>query len=435
MHRSVLGLATTLVVALFATSSALADGDDPRIEAFEDRLMALEDRLAKSEEVIEAQRELLKERATPAVSQGGAVDSFLSGLEVGGHVTTSYIYNFNNPRAGASGGQPLCQFNCNHNEFKVDAAKIELGKPAANPGDAGFELDLLFGQNADISRFLSPTAAGGVFGDDDFSLFVQQAYVSYNYNGVEFKMGNFETLLGWELIDSNKNYNVTHGILFTWTIPLYHTGIMASGSVGENIGWSLGFTNGFNNTVETNDSKGVLGLVSIEEGPFFFSVSGYVGADTPVGGPGQPGSSDVQTIVDVVGTYTPTDMLTFWVNADFGEQKDGDPLGGDAGWWGVALGGRMAFNDKLSLALRGEYFEDDENVRGIAGAARGFDAYSLTGTLAYSLSENLTLRTELRYDKADDNAAGGGGKIFPEHDTTPADDALYGIVEVSYVFD
>ncbi len=443
MHRNLLGLATALAVAVFGPSPVLADGDeDPRIEAMEQRLLALEDRLNASEDVIAAQRDLLKAQATPAVSQGGGLDSFLSGLEVGGHVTTSYLYNFNSPRSGPSGAQPLCQFNCNSNEFSLDAAKLEIGKAATNPGDAGFQLDLLFGQNADISRFLSPThgplAGGvGVNVDDDFSLFVQQAYVSYNYNGVELKMGNFETLLGWELIDSHKNYNVTHGILFTWTIPLYHTGLMAGGSLGENVGWNLGFVNGFNNTVERNDSKGVLGLISLDEGPFFASLSAYYGADAFQGTAGQPGSSDDQLILDLVATYTPNDDLTFWLNVDYGEQEDGDPTGGDADWWGIAVGTNVTINDKLSFALRGEYFEDDDNVRGIANAARDFEAYSLTGTLAYKLTDHLTVRTELRYDKADDDRIGGGdGEIFPDDSSSGfEDDALYGIVEVSYVFD
>ncbi len=436
MHRNLVRLATALAVVVFGTMPAVADeAADARLRGMEERLMALEDKLSASEEVVGAQRDLLKAQATPAVSQGGGLDAFFSSLEVGGHITTSYLYNFNSPRSGPSGGQPLCQFNCNNNEFSVDAAKLELGKAAANPGDAGFQLDLLFGQNADISRFLSPTHSGvGVNGDDDFSLFVQQAYVSYNYNGTELKMGNFETLLGWELIDSNKNYNISHGILFTWTIPLYHTGIMAGGSVGENVGWNLGFVNGFNNTVETNDSKGVLGLISIEEEPFFASLSAYFGADAFQGAGGQPGSSDDQLILDFVATVTPSDDLTFWLNVDYGEQEDGDLLGGDAEWWGIALGTNIVLSDTLSLALRGEYFEDSENFRGIAGAARSFEAYSLTGTLAYALTEHLTLRGELRYDTADDNGAAGGGNIFPD-DRGLEDDALYGILEVSYAFD
>ncbi len=438
MNGRLVGLVTALAIGVFGSTAALADGlEDARMQALEERLLALEDKLEASERTIEAQEDLLKSQAAPAVSQGSGLDSFFESLEVGGHITTSYLYNFNSPANGAGGGQPLCQFNCNQNEFKLDAAKIDIGKPAANPGEAGFQLDLLYGQNADISRALSPTATGGSFGDDDFSTFVQQAYVSYNWDGVELKMGKFETLLGWEVLDSYKNYNVTHGILFTWTIPLYHTGLMAGGSFSENVGWNFGFVNGFNNTVETNDSKGVLGLISLEEGPFFTSLSAYYVADAFQGTMGQPGSSDDQLILDMVASYTPNDDVTFWLNVDYGEQEDGDPTGGDADWWGVAVGTNLTINDKLSFALRGEYFEDDDNVRGIANAARDFEAYSLTGTLAYKLTDHLTVRTELRYDKADDDRIGGGdGEIFADDSSSGfEDDALYGIVEVSYVFD
>ena len=443
MYGRLVGLVTALVMGVFGSTAAFADdASEARMQALEERLLALEDKLDASERVIEEQQGLLKSQAAPAVSQGSGVDSFFQSLEVGGHVTTSYLHNFNSPRSGPSGGQPLCQFNCNNNEFSLDAAKLEIGKLATSPGDAGFQLDLLYGQNADISRFLSPTAGGaGAFGDDDFSLFVQQAYVSYNYNGVELRMGNFETLLGWELLDSHKNYNVTHGILFTWAIPLYHTGLMAGGSLGENVGWSVGVVNGFNNTVETNDSKGVIGLISFEEGPLFTSLSTYHGADAFQGMMGQPGSSDNQLILDLVASYTLNDTISFWLNVDYGEQEDGDPTGGDADWLGIALGTNLTITDKLSFALRGEYFEDDEAIRGISGTIPGvttdFEAYSLTGTLRYALTDHLTVRTELRYDKADDDRLiGSGGNIFPDDSSSGfEDDALYGIVEVSYVFD
>ncbi len=444
MNGRLVGLVTALAIGVFGSTAALADGlEDARMQALEERLLALEDKLEASERTIEAQEDLLKSQAAPAVSQGSGLDSFFESLEVGGHITTSYLYNFNAPPNGAGGGQPLCQFNCNQNEFKLDAAKIDIGKPAANPGEAGFQLDLLYGQNADISRALSPTATGGSFGDDDFSTFVQQAYVSYNWDGVELKMGKFETLLGWEVLDSYKNYNVTHGILFTWAIPLYHTGIMAGGSLGENVGWNLGFVNGFNNPVETNDNKGVLGLISLTEDPFFVSLSGYYGADALQGTMGDPGSADSQLILDLVATYTPNDDLTFWLNADYGDQEDGGPTGGDADWWGIAVGTNVTLTEKLSFAVRGEYFSDEDDFRGIPDGLGApvfkddFEAYSLTGTLKYALTDHLTVRGELRYDKADDDRIGGnGGDIFPDDSSSGfEDDEVFGIVEVSYVFD
>jgi hypothetical protein len=257
-HLTSIAALAALGVLTFAPLGASAD-DDARLEALEERLMALEDEIEARDATIDAQRDLLA-RQEPHVGQGSGIDEFFSTLEVGGYVSASYIYNFNRTPVASrfEDGitQPLCQFNCRQNEFSLDAAKLNLGRPASNPGDAGFQLDLLLGQNADILRSLSPDSDGdGSFGADDFSLFVQQAYVAYNWRGVEFKAGKFETLLGWELLDQPLNYNITQGILFTWAIPLYHTGVLASGQLTEEVGWALGLTNGFNNTLEGNDNK------------------------------------------------------------------------------------------------------------------------------------------------------------------------------------
>jgi hypothetical protein len=389
--------------------------------------------------VIEAQRDMLRTQATPAVSQGSGLDDFLSGLDVGGFITGSYIYNFNSPSSNA-GAQPLCQFNCNHDEFSFDAAMISIGKEASNPGDAGFQLDLLFGQNGDISRALSPTAGGaGTFGDSDFDVFVQEAYITYNWSGVELKFGNWETLLGWEVLDSHLNYNISHGILFTWAIPLYHTGFVASGSLGETgIGWSLGITNGFNNVVDTNDNKGIVGIVSYEEGPFFTSLSWFWGSEEPNLGI-SAGSTDDLMIFDFIASLD-LDSTFLWLNVDYGEHEDAilAPLfrTSDSDYWGVAVGANFTITEKASFALRGEWWNDDDDVRGAAGIGpfdgADVEMYSLTGTLAYELTEHLTVRGELRYDKADDDTI-LDGKIFPDGGTAD-DDSLSGIIEVSYVF-
>ena len=56
--------------------------------------------------------------------------------------------------------------------------------------------------------------------------------------GVTLKAGKFATLLGYEVIESPSNLNVSRGYLFTLAIPLTHTGGLASYT----------FTDGFNMT-------------------------------------------------------------------------------------------------------------------------------------------------------------------------------------------
>jgi hypothetical protein len=457
-----------LAVALLAVpiGARAAESEAQRFQQLEERMRVLEDKLAASSATIEAQQELIQ-RAQPDVAQGVGMDAFFNKLEVSGGVTGSYLYNFNQPGI-TSGTQPLNQFNKRHNEFSFDAAKFELSKTAAAPGEAGFALDLLYGQNGDILRGASPTispSGAAATGDSDLDVFVQEAYASYNMGGVTWKLGKFVTLLGYEVLDSYKNPNVTHGLLFTWAIPLYHTGLLATGSLGEGVSWSLGMVDGFNNVIENNDGKAYLGQIAMTQGGLFGSLSAFIGTE---GGEGASsaaaqGSVDDWWIFDAILSYSLSDQISFWINADLGTAEDvplvssadlttaaGDE---DPEYWGVAVGSKFQMTEKVGFAIRGEYFEDDENVRntafGLGGIPFGLGVesadvrlYSLTGTMSYALANNLKLRGEVRWDHADNDvspASGSsnvGGDIFPKGKNGRLDDeSILGIVEVSYIFD
>jgi hypothetical protein len=480
-------------VLLLAPPSAGAEGDstatDARIKAMEQRLLVLEDKVAEKDEVIERQRSMLEQGAPAAVGQGseegGGLDAFLRGLEVGGFVTSSYVYNFNNPSHNGGGAnsdgltlasapQVLCQFNCGHNEFTLDAAMFSIGKAAEEPGQAGFQLDLLFGQNASILRSLStdvnrgpgPTtvnAGGGpggshdfFSGTSDFDLFVQEGYVSYNYRGALLKFGKFETLMGAEVLDSHKNANISHGLLFTWAIPLFHTGLLASGGFGDDdvrFGWAAGVTNGFNNSTDSSDNKGLIGQLSMETGPFFGSISTFHGtleeqipltSGTPVGA--MVGDNDPLTqIYDLVLQLKPSDQLRLWLNADYGLTDRNDVGTGSARFWGASTGVAFDITEKLFMALRGEYFNDENDSRfGFGptlfgpGRVKDTTAVSATATVGYRLTDHLMARLELRHDDADTDARGGlDPRPFPEDRNLLGGEsqATYGIFEVSYVFD
>lgn len=460
------------VCALFGLllQAVPAAADDSSVE---DRLRALEEELAETREQLGQANQKL-ETVAPDVGQGSGVDAFFSSLEVGGYVSASYIYNFNHSAAVANfqqpgPSQPLCQFNCAQNQFTLDAVKFELGKSVPQPGDAGFQFDLLFGQNADILQALSPDSGasfaaglsdldGSFNGASDFDPFIQQAYVAYNFRGIELKAGKFETLLGWEVLDQPDNYNITQGILFTWAIPLYHTGVLASGSFNENLGWAAGVANGFNNSVENNQQKAFLGQLNYTEGDFFTSLSSYYGDGTgqPQSGTSQPGSTDSLFILDYVASLQASEDVILWLNADWGRQEDGafDTAGNPSNgqYYGVSVGGNMEVNERTNVALRGEYFKDDSNVRGAVPAnnlnttaltfnrSADVEIYSLTGTVKYNVTNQLILGGEVRWDAMNNDYHapnfGNSGNIFPGSSTGRYDnDEIFGLVNVTYEFD
>jgi Putative beta-barrel porin-2, OmpL-like. bbp2 len=437
----------------FAPLIARADAaTDARLAKMEARINQLEDKLATSEATIQKQEEMLKAQATPAVSAGSEpseLDAFFKTVQFNGYVAASYMYQFNNP-SDPIYANSANQFNIDHNTFNLDGAKIEIMRPATNPGDAGFQIDLLFGANSGVLDGIrtaptpdNPFPSGPLFGANN-GLYVQDLYVSYNWDNVLFKFGQWETLLGYEVIDSVANRNVTQGLLFTYAIPLVHTGIQASGKIGGSdsaFGWAAAYTNGWNNPVDTNDNKGVLGQLNYSSSAFSTALSGYWGADRNTGFTGQEvGSADQAVVLDWTATLTANDLLTFWANADWGIQKDVHFVTGpqtgttkDAVWYGLALGTQFTFTEKTSLAVRGEWLRDTAGYRIVAG--NNTSAYSLTGTLAYKLTPNLLTRLEARYDGLTTNGS-SDNFFFPKGNTSGASsNDLQGLVQVAYIFD
>jgi hypothetical protein len=440
-----------IAAALLCFSPLVARADaaaDARFAAMEQRMTQLEDKLATSEKVVAEQAELLKTQATPAVGAGSApseIDAFLNTVQIGGYVTASYVYNNNNPDSPI-GAQAVNQFDLNHNTFNLDAAKLEIGRAATAPGDAGFQMDLMFGDYGGILGGYGINSSSGNSADNFVHL--QEAYVSYNWSDVTFKFGKWETLLGSEVIDTPLNRNVTQGVLFTYGIPLFHTGIQASGKLTEEVGWALAAVNGWGNnpfggTTETNDNKGVLGQLNFASGAFATALTTYYGSD---GGTGfnalnqtvEEFNIDRATVLDWTATVTATDALTFWWNVDWGMQKDvvfgfGPQTGStrNAQWYGGSLGTQYYFDEKTSVALRGEVLRDSDGYR-ISGAGDDAMLYTLTGTLGYKLTQNLLARLEVRYDTF--STDGVPDEIFPQGGGI-ADGDLYGIINVAYLFD
>ena len=446
-------MAASLAVAaqLLAVPSAFASAEDDRVRVLEDRLRALEDRLTQSEAVIETQKAALGDRA-PDVSQGSAIDGFLKSVDINGHIATSYAVNFNRPETNA-GSQTLNQFNQNDNELSLDAFKLELGKKASEPGTAGFQLDLLFGRNASIfnqgAAVFDPVSQGNAAADTD--LFLQEAYLSYNLAGVELKAGKFETPLGFEVIDSNDNANITQGVLFTFAIPLFHTGLLASGNLSEEFSWQAGVVNGFNNTRENGDNKGLIGRLAYASGPLTLMYNFYYGTLGEVRTSPNTGNvvadDDALTLInDFIFQATPSDSFTTWINFDYGKtdrrrESAGafTDVGVDPRFYGVSAGVKQKLSDKLYVAVRGEYFKDRKSSRlgplFNAGAPdfRDIDVTTATLTLGYQINDNLLSRFELRRDKVDcDNPSCAP---FRDREGGGNEKSDVGLVELVYSFD
>ena len=107
----------------------------------------------------------------------------------------------------------------------------------------------------------------------------------------------------------------------------------------------------------------------------------------------------------------------------------------DPEWTAVMVGGVFDINEKTSVALRGEWFNDDGNFRLGHGAWGGeADHYSATATIAHQLTDNLTARLEYRHDRVD-GSDGTDDQVFFEGNGSFQRRQNVGLLEVNYRFD
>jgi hypothetical protein len=310
--------------------------------------------------------------------------TLLKGIKMSGNVATSINYNFNEPDSRVNA---LRIFDTEANTFNLDLFELVIEKEAPEEG-VGFRVDLNYG---DVAESIGSTGMGST--TDEFDL--QQAYISLNapvgIDNLSFTIGKFVTLLGYELIESWDNLNTSRSYLFGYAIPFTHTGILGNYALNDELDFSLGVVNGWDNADDNNDAKTVLARIGINPtDKLSLGITGIHGAEQTAN------NSAKRTVVDLVATLQATDKLTLGLNYDHGYEEDGLAVDRNATWEGIAGYAHYQLSDRWGLALRGEYFDDDEGVR--TGTVQ--ELWEVTLTNDYKIYDNLLLRLEYRHDES-----------------------------------
>jgi hypothetical protein len=295
---------------------------------------------------------------------------------------------------------------------------------------------MLYGNTAAFLGQTSPAGARPFDSTSDY--YVHEAYVSYLApigEGVGVTAGKFATIIGAEVADTSQNYNITMGNIYNLFQPIDHVGVLASTSMGP-ITLKGGVVNQGTlqrSSPDRNKEKSYLGSIGFSADSFSAAVNVLYGAE---GGNGfhqsavAGGNSKREGLVDFLATFEGNGFEA-WVNADYLWTEEAS-----AQAWGVAVAGRVPLTDVLSAAVRLEYARDDGRMPAFFLAwnpTRHTDIYGATGTLAYELAENLTLRGEVRYDRVRNDDLG-----LPEEFTTNTtkgdNDQVVGLGQIVYAF-
>jgi hypothetical protein len=343
------------------------------------------------------------------------VNSALSSTTLSGYVDTSAIWNL------GSGSQVANRFantaSDRQDGFNVNTVKIQLEKPIdEGTWSAGYKFETMFGPDANV---MPGALTSGVA--------IKQAYAALRApigNGIDFKIGQFDPIVGYEVTDSYANPNFSRSLGFNNLEPFGHTGILASYQVNDIIGVTGGVANGdsgfglnggsltaagFASGQVGGSMRGMLAesarvymgsvVVKAPESTGWLSGSSlYVGA---VNGDANGAKNDPTLLYVGVSLATPIKELTLGASAD---------LLFNAGVGGQSYANAYAFytgyqiTEKLKANNRFEY------------ATSGYGAFlpgrtedkiiGETFTLDYALWSNVLTRGEFRWDRAVDGGTG-----------------------------
>jgi hypothetical protein len=421
-----------------APNAARADDEvKAQLRQMQERLSAVEDQLGAANARVAEQEKLIHDAglATPGVSaEGNKLATWINSLNFDGWVSASYWYNFNHPDNDAliGGNKGIAgqsnPFNPDANQFSFDQLWFQFGKPASEDSRAGFFAEIAYGKTAGLLPF-------GNFSDGGNSLYIPSAYIEYlTPFGPTAKFGKFQTLLGAEVAAAPFNFNISRGLVYQVFEPIDHTGILLTGPVGES-GFDYGFAvvnDVFKSQSTSSNGKAYLlhGGYADPNGFWSLALNTIYGAVSSSIGP--PGDEEARRgIVNVLLKLNPSEQLAMYVNYDY-SWNDGDyghGLGGAAGH-GVSVAGRYAITEKMGAALRVEYVRADGGFL----LPDATNLWGITGTVDYALTEQLTVRGELRWDQG--SIVSAPNDLFLGHDTvvfTEDDQAVIG-VEAIYRF-
>ena len=363
------------------------------------------------------------------------VQTALSNTTISGYVSTSINWQLdpgNNNVASSPGGNIPLQSG-KANGFNMDVVKISIAKPEdATPWASGYQVDLLFGPDA-VGWNPSANATGGQNGGGTSSDFaIAQAFVTLNTpvgNGIDWKFGVWNTVIGYESFDAGSNPNYTRS--WGWGVePTEHTGVLAAYKVNDEWSFNAGVANTLSAGIDTRNNyntsngspwhKTLMGSVTFNapsnwgwaSGSAFYAgmVYGFAGNNYNITSQGeqygrQGGSQGGNQANYYVGATlnSPWKDVTFGAAFDYVQNLGGTSYYVDPSVASVHLDdyifglyNTIKATDKLSFNTRGEFWEVDAK----SGASRGSDSgISITETVEYDLWANVVSRLEVRYDK------------------------------------
>lgn len=355
------------------------------------------------------------------------------GLHVYGYLDGSYTQNFNNPSNQIN---QLRIFDVNSNQFRPNLAQFVVDREvkAGNVIDrVGFRLKANVGRD---SAFIGGTNLSELNQWADFQEFYLQ-YLVPQGNGIDVKVGQMNTLIGYETVESPYNANYSRSWLFGLGQPFTTRGVRVSYQFNNRVRAALGVINRINGNLLTNATTPWI-EASVTLAPSDHVKLTLYGFTGPGIGPNKVswGNNLFGGGFLSVQTTTRTSVVLEGFYASMANSSLAQP-GTHERWGGVAGYLIYDFNERWGIRFRGELFKDS----GGFFSCRGTTAYQPQANVCFGATSTtpappvsqtlwettttfqfkpvswLITRLEYRYDKSDHNVFQIGERAASDQST------------------
>jgi hypothetical protein len=309
-------------------------------------------------------------------------------VDVGAQWNMGNVHDYSSYYYGGNGNSGL-------DAFTVNQVIISLDKPLdESPWASGYHIDLNWGSSA-----VTPMSTTSYYGEGNYSFSnvnpLRQAYVTLRTpvgNGIDWKAGLFDNILGYEANTLSVNPNYSHS--YGWGAePTSQLGLIGTYKVCD----AFSFTGGLANSMNSY-SYGYYNSRRVSDKTYLAAATltapeswGWAKGAALTLGVNQGFYKNTQNNY-YAGLTLPTPVNALKVGFAFDLVRNTDEPSTAQSDWIVGAYASFQATDKLSLNLRGEYQD---------GYYDSNHSEEVTLTAAYNLWANVVSRVEFRWDHAE----------------------------------
>ncbi|TWU56070.1 outer membrane beta-barrel protein [Rubripirellula reticaptiva] len=290
-------------------------------------------------------------------------------------------------------------FNSRPDELQLQQAWLYAEKAidTSNGFDIGGRIDYLYGTDSqDTQAFGTGTGYdNGWDNGPDYGHALPQLYLEAGYGDLSVKLGNFYTIIGWEVVGATGNFFYSHAYTMYNSEPFTHTGALATYNASDDLtiwgGYTTGWDSGFNDNGDAflgGFSAGLTDDLTL----IYTTTFGRFGE-------ARYGADERGYMHSIIADYAVSDSVQYIFQSDYLDTED---VAGDTvrETFGINQYLIKTLNDCWAVGGRFEWWNAD------LAAGNASDVYALTLGANYKPHANVMVRPEIRWDWDDDQIAG-----------------------------